>query len=143
MLPIRPFRVNTSRFDAFELKFRELGIIYKLAEPTDQNTGQTAKLVLDDRVYTMGIHTIDREADIVEGGVWLLDDSTMNTNDTLAEKLQIILGEKPNAFSDGALKQLPFSGFIRFFGRVRIVVRISIWILAHVGAATILNRIIG
>ena len=91
----------------------------------------------------MGIHTIDRQADIIEGGVWLLDDSTLNANDMLTEKLQIILGEKPNGFSQGALKQLRLSGFIRFFAMLRIFFRISIWILALVGAVTIFKRLIG
>jgi hypothetical protein len=142
MFPIRQFKVITSWFDAFEPKFREMGIIYKLAESTDQNIEQTAKLILDDRVYTMGIHTIDREADIVEGGVWLLADSTMKTNNMLAEKLQTIPGEKSNEFSHGALKQLPFIRLIRLFGKIRIIFSIFIWILALVGAAVILSKII-
>jgi len=140
---MRPFRVDASTFDALEQKFRATGIIYTPLPATNGDEGQSAKLSLDGRIYSMGIHTIDRKAGIVEGGVWLLDDSTMDATDELSGKLLAVLGEPPAGLSHGAAKALPFGRFIAASRLAWRIGKIIIWILALIGLASIVSRIIG
>ena len=144
MLPIRPFQVDLETYKNFEQRFAAVGLGFERLNDSLEDEEESAKIICGEKRFSIAINTVDHEADIVEGGVWLLDDGTMNLTDDITSRLDTVLGEEPSGITHGAKQLLPdLRMTVCVFRALRIVTKITVWIFALVGVYFIATNLLG
>lgn len=104
----RDFYIDTKTFDTLEEFFRAHGISYIAGNETSDKRTHSGILKIDDNQYYLGISSIDRESDRVEGWVSLLNLRTEEKIKKVSEQLNTIFGEESQILSHNPSVSLSF-----------------------------------
>ena len=135
----RDFRIGTETFDKLEAFFREHGISYVHGNTTSEQKTHSGAMEIDGDVFYLGVSSIDRREDRVEGWISLLSVKSEREIESFSKRLEEIIGEEPDDYWPYG-PSLPTSSAIAFLAT--LIFYVVVVILAIVGAISVVRLII-